>query len=54
MLDSWDARTERLVFYIRPSAVLHFRACEPLAVSRSFSIGFDAAAEDMQYVLVTP
>ncbi len=54
MLDSWDARTERLVFYIRPSAVLHFRACEPLAVSRSFSIGFDAAEEDMQYVLVTP
>jgi hypothetical protein len=54
MLDSWDPRTQRLVFYIRPSAVLQFRACEPLAVSRSFSIGFDAAQEDMQYVLATP
>jgi len=54
MLDSWDARADRLVFYIRPSAVLHFQACEPLAASRSFSIGFDAAQEDMQYVLATP
>jgi len=54
MLDSWDARTERLVFYIRPSAVLQFRACEPLAASRSFSIGFDAAEEDVQYVMATP
>src|SRR5580658_7937313 len=32
MLDSWDPRTQRLVFYIRPSAVLEFRACESLAV----------------------
>jgi len=54
MLESWDPRAQRLVFYIRPSAVLHFRACEPLAASRSFSIGFDAAEEDMQYVLATP
>jgi hypothetical protein len=54
MLDSWDPRTQRLVFYIRPSAVLQFKACEPLAASRSFSIGFDAAQEDMQYVLATP
>jgi hypothetical protein len=54
MLDSWDPRKERLVFYIRPSAVVHFRACEPLAASRSFNIGFDAAEEDLQYVLATP
>lgn len=54
MLDGWDPRAQRLVFYIRPSAVLHFRACKQLAVSRSFSIGFDAAQEDMQYVLATP
>jgi hypothetical protein len=54
MLESWDPRTERLVFYIRPSAVLQFRACEPLAASRSFAIGYDAAEEDMQYVLATP
>ena len=54
MLDSWDPRAERLVFYIRPSAVLHFRACEQLAASRSFSIGFDAAQEDMEYILATP
>jgi hypothetical protein len=54
MLDGWDPRTERLVFYIRPSAVLLFRAYEPLAASRSFSIGYDAAEEDLQYVLATP
>jgi hypothetical protein len=28
MLDNWDPHKDRLVFYIRPSAVLHFRACE--------------------------
>ena len=54
MLDSWNPRTERLVFYIRPSAVRHFRACEPLAASRSFEIGYDAAEEDLQYVLASP
>jgi hypothetical protein len=54
MLDSWDPRQERLVFYIRPSAVLLFRACEPLAAGRSFNIGYDAAEEDFQYVLATP
>jgi hypothetical protein len=54
MLDSWDPHKERLVFYIRPSAVLHFRACEPLAASRSFEIGYDAAEEDLQYILAAP
>ena len=54
MLDSWDPRKERLVFYIRPSAVELFRACEPLAARRSFEIGYDAAEEDLQYVLATP
>jgi hypothetical protein len=54
MLDSWDPRRERLVFYIRPSAVALFRACEPLAAGRSFNIGFDAAEEDLEYVLATP
>jgi hypothetical protein len=54
MLDSWDPRKERLVFYIRPSAVLHFRACQQLAVNRSFDIGYDAAEEDLQYILATP
>jgi len=54
MLDSWDPSRDRLVFYIRPSAVLHFRACEPLALSRNFSIGYDAAEEDLQYLLAPP
>jgi hypothetical protein len=54
MLDGWDPSRDRLVFYIRPSAVLHFRACEPLAARRSFSIGYDAAEEDMQYILAPP
>jgi hypothetical protein len=51
MLDNWDPRKQRLVFYIRPSAVAHFMACEPLAARRSFDIGYDAAEEDLQYVL---
>jgi hypothetical protein len=54
MLDSWDPRRQRLVFYVRPSAVLHFRACEQLAQSRSFTTGSDAAEEDMQYFLAAP
>ncbi|HEY3863830.1 MAG TPA: hypothetical protein VGO59_18290 [Verrucomicrobiae bacterium] len=54
MLDSWDPARDRLVFYIRPSAVLQFRAVEPLAANRAFSIGYDAAQEDMQYVLASP
>jgi hypothetical protein len=53
-MDSWDSHKDRLVFYLRPSAVLHFRACEQLAASRSFRIGYDAAEEDMQYFLATP
>jgi hypothetical protein len=54
MLDGWNPSKDRLVFYIRPSAVLHFRACEPLAIRRSFSIGYDAAEEDLQYLLAPP
>jgi hypothetical protein len=54
MLDGWNPAKDRLVFYIRPSAVLHFRACEPLALSRSFSIGYDAAEEGLQYLLAPP
>ena len=54
MLDSWNPSRDRLVFYIRPSGVLHFRACEPLAASRSFAIGYDAAEEDLQYLLAPP
>ncbi|HZM05398.1 MAG TPA: hypothetical protein VFC44_20560 [Candidatus Saccharimonadales bacterium] len=54
MLDSWDPAKQRLVFYIRPSAIGHFTACRQLAASRAFSIGFDAAQEDRQYVLATP
>jgi hypothetical protein len=54
MMDSWDPHKDRLVFYIRPSGVLHFRDCERLAANRSFSIGYDAAQEDLQYLLATP
>jgi hypothetical protein len=54
MMDGWDPRKDRLVFYIRPSGVGHFRACEQLAASRSFSIGYDAAQEDLQYLLAAP
>lgn len=54
MLDSWDPQRHRLVFYIRPSGVLQFQACRQLAMERNFSIGYDAAEEDRQYLLASP
>ncbi len=54
LLDSWDPAQQRLVFYIRPSAIAHFEACRKLAAERAFSIGFDAAEEDRQYLLAIP
>jgi len=54
LLDSWDPAEQRLVFYIRPSGIAHFEACRQLAAERSFSVGYDAAEEDRQYVLATP
>jgi hypothetical protein len=54
MLDSWNPNKERLVFYIRPSAIALFKNCETLAANRSFNIGYDAAEEDLQYVLASP
>ena len=54
MLDSWDPAHQRLVFYIRPSGIAHFYACRQVAAERSFSIGYDAAEEDRQYILATP
>ena len=54
MLDSWDPARQRLVFYIRPSAINHFTACRQMAASRAFNIGFDAAEEDRQYLLASP
>jgi hypothetical protein len=54
LLDSWDPARQRLVFYIRPSAIALFEECRQVAASRAFSIGYDAAEEDRQYVLATP
>jgi len=54
LLDNWDPAQERLVFYIRPSAIDHFEGCKQVATGRGFSIGYDAAEEDRQYVLATP
>ncbi len=54
MLDGWDPARDRLVFYIRPSGIGLFRACKPMAERRNFSIGYDAAMEDMQYLLAAP
>lgn len=54
LLDSWDQERQRLVFYIRPSGVAHFEACRELATARGFSIGYDAAQEDRQYILASP
>jgi hypothetical protein len=54
MLDSWNKDRERLVFYIRPSAIATFQTCKTLAASRSFHLGYDSAEEDIDYVLATP
>jgi hypothetical protein len=54
LLDSWDPAQQRLVFYIRPSAIANFETCRQLASDRAFSIGYDAAEEDRQYILATP
>jgi len=54
LLDSWDPARQRLVFYIRPSAIDLFQSCRELALSRSFDIGYDAAEEDRQYLLASP
>lgn len=54
VLDKWDPARQRLVFYIRPSAVALFTTCRELASERGFSIGYDAAEEDRQYLLATP
>lgn len=42
---------ERLVFYVRPSAVEQFNACRQTARQLGFDVGYDAAEEDRQYVL---
>ena len=54
LLDSWEPERQRLVFYIRPSGIAHFEACRQLASERAFSVGYDAAEEDRQYLLATP
>jgi hypothetical protein len=54
LLDTLDPLRQRLVFYIRPSGIAHFEACQRLAASRSFDIGYDAAEEDRQYLLASP
>jgi len=54
MLDSWDPQRQRLVFYIRPSGIDHFKSCRELALARHFSLGYDAAEEGWQYRLASP
>jgi hypothetical protein len=54
LLDSWDKNRQRLVFYIRPSGIALFETCRRLASNRGFSIGYDAAQEERQYLLGTP
>jgi len=53
LLDSWDKNSQRLVFYIRPSGIALFETCRRLAVSRAFSVSYDPAQEDRQYILAT-
>jgi hypothetical protein len=50
-LKQWGPAAQRIVFYVRPSAIGHFEACRQLALERSFSVGYDAAEEGRQYIL---
>jgi hypothetical protein len=51
ILKQWDPAAQRIVFYVRPSAIGHFDACRQLALDRSFNVGYDAAEEGRQYIL---
>lgn len=53
ILKQWNSAAQRIVFYIRPSAISHFDACRNLALDRSFSIGYDAAEEGRRYILTS-
>jgi len=54
LLTTWDKNRERIVFYVRPSGIAHFEICRRLARQRGFSVGSDAAEEDLQYELAHP
>jgi hypothetical protein len=54
LLESWDPARQRLVFYIRPSAIANFEVCRELAAKRDFDFGYDAAEENRQYLLAIP
>jgi hypothetical protein len=53
LLERLNPRIERLVFYVRPSGIAVFDACRALAEQRGFTIGYDAAEEDKNYVLTS-
>jgi hypothetical protein len=53
LLRKWNAARERLVFYVRPSGIAHFEVCRTAATRQGFSIGYDAAEEERQYVLLS-
>jgi hypothetical protein len=42
---------DRLVFYVRPSGIEYFNACQKAALRLGFAVGYDAAEEGRQYVL---
>ena len=52
LLDQWDPADQRLVFYVRPSAVAFFEQCRALAEQHGFTLGYDAAEADRRYVLL--
>lgn len=53
-LGTLNPQRDRVVFYVRPSAIAHFETCSRLARQRGFSIGSDTAEEEAQYQLATP
>jgi hypothetical protein len=54
LLAQWHPANERLVFYVRPSSIRNFEAFKIVADDIGFSIGYDAAEEEREYVLMTP
>jgi hypothetical protein len=52
MLKNWDSNKQRLVFYVRPSGIDHFDHCREEAKQRGFGVGYDAADETTDYLLL--
>ncbi len=54
ILDGFNPAHDRLVFYVRPSGISRFEDFRNMATNSGFSIGYDTADENRQYLLAPP